>query len=83
MKYNRLNNQNVYAIFYRGQFKLMRVFFSIVMREYREIVGLAKSCKSLPSTLERLLKDAMPVSYRSELFTSYILTIFKQRNVLP
>jgi len=23
-------------------------------------------------------KDAMPVSFRSELFTSYILTIFKQ-----
>ena len=77
MKYNRLTNQTVYAIFYRRQFKLMRLF-SIVMREYREIVGLAKSCKSLPSTLERLLKDAMPVSYRSELFTSYILTIFKQ-----
>ena len=25
-----------------------------------------------------MLKDAMPVSFRSELFTSYILTIFKQ-----
>ena len=24
----------------------------------------------------------MPVSFRSELFTSYILTIFKQRNLL-
>ena len=29
------------------------------------------------------LKDAMSVSFRSELFTSYILTIFKQRNILP
>ena len=29
------------------------------------------------------VKDAMPVSFRSELFTSYILTIFKQRNILP
>ena len=29
------------------------------------------------------LKDAMSVSFRSELFTSYILTIFKQRNLLP
>jgi len=28
-------------------------------------------------------KDAMPVSFRSELFTSYILTIFKQWNLLP
>ena len=27
-------------------------------------------------------KDAMPVSFRSILFTSYILTIFKQRNIL-
>jgi len=27
------------------------------------------------------LKDAMPVSFRSELFTSYILTIFKLRNL--
>jgi len=27
------------------------------------------------------VKDAMPVSFRSELFTSYILTIFKQRNL--
>jgi len=25
-----------------------------------------------------LIKDAMPVSFRSELFTSYILTILKQ-----
>jgi len=40
MKYNRLTNQTVYAIFYRRQFKLMRLF-SIVMREYREIAGLA------------------------------------------
>ena len=30
-----------------------------------------------------LLKDAMPVPFRSELFTSYILTIIKQRNLLP
>jgi len=29
------------------------------------------------------LKDAMPVSFKSELFTSFILTIFKQRNLLP
>jgi len=29
-----------------------------------------------------LLKDAMPVSFRSSLFTSYILTIFKQSNLL-
>ena len=29
------------------------------------------------------VKDAMPVSFRSELSTSYILTIFKQRNLLP
>ena len=28
-------------------------------------------------------KDARSVSFRSELFTSYILTIFKQRNLLP
>jgi len=25
-----------------------------------------------------VFKDAMPVSFRSELFTSYILTMFKQ-----
>jgi len=28
-------------------------------------------------------KDAMPVFFRSILFTSYILTIFKQQNLLP
>jgi len=28
-------------------------------------------------------KDAMPVSFRSELFTSYILTILKRQNILP
>jgi len=28
------------------------------------------------------LKNAMPVSFRSELFTSYILTIFKQRIIV-
>ena len=28
------------------------------------------------------LKDAMPVSFRSELITSYIVTIFKQWNLL-
>jgi len=28
------------------------------------------------------VKDAMPVSFRSQLLTSYILTIFKQRNLL-
>jgi len=31
----------------------------------------------------RSLKDAMPVSFRSDLFTTYILTTFKQRNPLP
>jgi len=30
-----------------------------------------------------ILKDAMPVSFRSKVFTSYILTIFKQWNLLP
>jgi len=29
---------------------------------------------------QTVIKDAMPVSFRSELFTLYILTIFKQRN---
>ena len=29
------------------------------------------------------MKDAMPVSFRSELFTSYILTIFKRWNLFP
>ena len=29
------------------------------------------------------IKDDMPVSFRSEVITSYILTIFKQRNLLP
>jgi len=29
------------------------------------------------------IKDAMPVSFRSELFTFYILTILKQRILLP
>jgi len=36
----------------------------------------------LPRTASVTFKDAMPVSCRSELFTSYILTIFKQRNLL-
>jgi len=39
------------------------------------------------STLKKLfsiiIQDAMSVSFRSILFTSYILTIFKQRNLLP
>jgi len=34
-------------------------------------------------SLLRTFKDAMHVSFRSELLTSYILTIFKQRNLLP
>jgi len=29
------------------------------------------------------IKDAMPVSFRSELFSPYILTIFEQWNLLP
>jgi len=29
-----------------------------------------------------MLKDAMPVSFRSDLFTSYILTIIKKKNLL-
>jgi len=41
------------------------------------------SCTIYHSILQLNLKDAMPVSFRSELFTSYILTIFKQRNLLP
>jgi len=32
--------------------------------------------------LLKTVKDASPVSFMSELFTSYILTIFKQRNLL-
>jgi len=31
----------------------------------------------------RFIEDAMPVSFRSDLFTSYILTIFKQLNLVP
>jgi len=30
-----------------------------------------------------VLKYAMPVSFKSELFTSYNLTIFKQCNIFP
>ena len=33
-------------------------------------------------TSNKNLKDAWSVSFRSELFTSYILTIFKWRNIL-
>jgi len=33
--------------------------------------------------LSRTLKDVMPVSFRSELFTSYMFTTFKQRHLLP
>jgi len=33
--------------------------------------------------IDGLLQDAMPVNFRSILFTSYILTIFKQRTLLP
>jgi len=34
------------------------------------------------NTLFFIIKDALPVFFRSELFTSYIVTIFKQRNIL-
>ena len=37
----------------------------------------------LVTFLYQTVKDARSVSFRSELFTSYILTIFKQRNLLP
>ena len=37
----------------------------------------------LVATFNVSFKDAKSVSFRSELFTSYILTIFKQRNLLP
>jgi len=30
-----------------------------------------------------IFKGAMPVSFKSELFTSHFLTIFKQWNILP
>jgi len=38
---------------------------------------------STTNVFQSSLKDAMPVSFRSELFTSYSLTTFKQRNLLP
>jgi len=34
-----------------------------------------------PVSVKMNIKDAMPVSFQSELFTSYILTIFKQWNL--
>ena len=46
-------------------------------------VRIIKYWSKLQTTDNILLKDARSVSFRSELFTSYILTIFKQRNRLP
>ena len=46
---------------------------------YVFLVAIFFKVKELAFTV----KDAMPVSFRSELFTSYILTIFKQCNPLP
>jgi len=43
---------------------------------------LGQNCLQ-PKNLRREVKDAMPVSFRSELFTSYILTMIKQQNLLP
>jgi len=52
--------------------------------------GKARTCDQANTGIARkplghtgTIKDAMPVSFRSILFTSYILTIFKQRNLLP
>ena len=43
---------------------------------------LSPSAFRANSETRLLLKDAMLVSFRSKLFTSYILTIFKQQNIL-
>jgi len=40
------------------------------------------SCTA-PQLKHGTVKDARSVSFRSELFTSYILAIFRQRNILP
>jgi len=39
--------------------------------------------KCIKQNLQNKFKDAMPVSFISELFTSYISTIFRQWNLLP
>jgi len=49
---------------------------SLIKNALSEIVIQMTKSKSL-------IKDATSVSFRSELFTSYILIIFKQRNLLP
>jgi len=42
-------------------------------------VRTVKSVRSIRgSALVHIIKDAMPVSFRSDLFTPYNLTIFKQ-----
>jgi len=58
------------------------------MQEYKEVDFLVTILYSKPINCVSItngsrLKDAMPVSFRSILFTSNILTIFKQRNLLP
>ena len=53
-------------------------------KNYIEIFILTtfnKSYRNVRQTHDKFyfdFKDAMPVSFRSELFTAYILTIFKQ-----
>jgi len=55
-----------------------------LMAIYNVLQSLYASCcrhveiQSYNVTTIKYVKDAMPVSFRSELFTSYILTIFKQ-----
>ena len=52
-------------------------FNKIIVQRYDIFISFEKTFDT------ELLRDAMPVSLRSELSTSYILTIFKQRNLLP
>jgi len=56
--------------------KLSR-FLSITLDEYTYV------CDNFCSFTCVEFKDARYVSFRSDLFTSYILTLFKQWNLLP
>ena len=59
----------IYYISYYNNLTRLCIWFLMTAHQYINYESGALLTK---------LKDAMPVSFRSELFTSYFLTIFKQ-----
>jgi len=67
---------------FNGKIMLKEIYMRCLIYQHLRSVTMNLAITTTSSYFT-YIKDATSVSFRSKLFTSYILIIFKQRNLLP